>query len=252
MIIPALHRQVVPLDREAHRRLHVRPLADWRVAASLNSAFIAAGEMIDACREYPIVFVRADAAAAGAPTIVAPVAVFGLSLQENLFLDGPIWRASYLPAVLRLYPFALGRVDEDKLAVCIDSSWEGFSESEGQALFDDKGDPAELTQRVKDQLEAYETDIQRTRQVCARFVELGLLREMRFDLQAPGGRTFAVEGFLTLDEEKYRALPDATVLELHRNGLLGLIHAHMISLRNLQRLGQWKMERLGAAAANDA
>lgn len=249
MIIPALHRQVVPMDNQAHRNLRVKPMADWRIASALNSAFITASEMIDACREYPIVFVNAGKDAQGADQ-VAPVAVFGLSNQENLFLDGPNWRATYMPAVLRLYPFVIGRLDAEQFAVCIDASWSGFSQTEGQPLFDDKGGLSELGKRVSEQLQNYEVEVQRTRNVCARFHELGLLDPMRFDLTATDGRSFAVDGFMAINEEKYRALPDDNVLEPHRNGLLALLHAHMISMRNMQRLGQWKMERLDKPAAN--
>ncbi len=92
--------------------------------------------------------------------------------------------------------------------------------------------------------------MQRTQQVCSRFLQLGLLREMRFDMTAPDGKAFAVDGFLAIDEEKFRALPDADALDLHRTGLLALLHAHMISLRNMRRLAEWKMERLDKPAAN--
>lgn len=253
MIIPALHRQVVPMDRDAHRSWCVKPLGDWRIAAQLNSAFIAAGEMIDACREYPIVFVNAGKDEAGAPQL-APVAVFGLSAQENLFLDGPRWRADYMPAVLRLYPFVIGRLDAENFAVCIDSAWDGFSKTEGQPLFDAQGEMGDIAKRAVEQLQGYEAEVQRTKLVCERFAALGLLREMRFDLNSGDGKTFAVEGFLAVDEEKLRALPDEAVLELNRSGLLSLLHAHMISMRNIQRLAQWKFERMAAApaqAAND-
>lgn len=249
MIIPALHRQVVPMDSQAHRKLRVKPMADWRIASTLNSAFITASEMIDACREYPIVFVNAGKDAQGVAQ-VAPVAVFGLTNQENLYLDGPNWRASYLPAVLRLYPFLIGRIDADQFAVCIDVAWSGFSETEGQPLYDEQGELSELGRRVSEQLQNFEGEVQRTRNVCARFVELGLLNEMRFDLTASDGRTFAVDGFMTVNEEKLHALPDDKALELHRSGLLALLHAHMISMRNMQRLGQWKVERLDRPAAN--
>ena len=109
---------------------------------------------------------------------------------------------------------------------------------------------SDLGKRVSEQLQNYEVEVQRTRNVCARFHELGLLDPMRFDLTATDGRSFAVDGFMAINEEKYRALPDDKVLELHRNGLLALLHAHMISMRNMQRLGQWKMERLDKPAAN--
>ena len=251
MIIQNLHRQPVALDRAAHKTLKLRlPVTDWSVAAKLNSLFVAAVEFGDACREYPVVFVRAGQDPQGKP-LIAPVAVFGLAQEENLFLqpDGS-WRASYLPAVLRMYPFAIGRIDENSFAICVDTGWAGAQQSEGDALFDAAGQPTELTTAVQKQLEQTETEVQRTRLVGNRLVELDLLREMRFDATLPDGKTISVDGFLTVDEDKLKALPDATIVDLQRTGVLGLIHAHQISLGNMRRLAEWRLQRMQAAARN--
>jgi hypothetical protein len=58
-----------------------------------------------------------------------------------------------------------------------------------------------------------------------------------------------VGGFSVVDEEKLRALPDATVLELHRSGALGLIQAHLLSLGNAPRLLERLAPRAGVAPA---
>jgi hypothetical protein len=81
----------------------------------------------------------------------------------------------------------------------------------------------------------------------ALLVEKDLLRDMRFDATLPDGSKLGVDGFLTIDEQKLSALSDADVLMLSRNGLLGLIHAHQISLGNMGRLVEWHVERQAAA-----
>ncbi len=243
MINKNLHQQPIPLDRITHRSLRVQlPLADWGVAARLNSLFVAAVEFGDVCRDYPIVFVRAGADPAGKEQI-ASVAVFGLAPEENLYLDGKAWRASYIPALLRLYPFALGRIDDKSYAVCLDMACSGLSTEAGTPLFDDNGQPSELTQQVQQQLENTENEVQRTRLVGERLLALDLLREMRFDATLPDGQKLTVDGFLTVDEEKLKALPDADLLDLQRTGLLGLVHAHLISLGNMRRLTEWRLQR---------
>ena len=40
------------------------------------------------------------------------------------------------------------------------------------------------------------------------------------------------------------------MLDLQRNGLLGLVHAHLISLGNMRRLAEWRLQRQQAAASN--
>jgi hypothetical protein len=121
--------------------------------------------------------------------------------------------------------------------------------AQGQALFNDAGEPSEFTLNVQKQLETFEGEVERTRLAGALLVEKGLLRDMRFDATLPDGSKLTVDGFLTVDEEKLGKLSDAEVVALTRNGLMGLIHAHQISLGNMARLVEWHVERLAAEKA---
>lgn len=246
MINENLHKQAVALDRVKHRELKLNlEQRDLSVMSTLNAFFVAGTEFTDACKEFPVVWVNAGKDEAGKMQ-VAPVAVFGLRVGQNLCIEGNAWRVRYVPAMLRLYPFALARVAADEMVVCIDEACAGIG-SEGQALFDANGEPTEFTKTVQQQLETFESEIERTRMAGALLVEKDLLRDMRFDATLPDGTKLGVDGFLTIDEQKLSALSDADVLMLSRNGLLGLIHAHQISLGNMGRLVEWHVERQAAA-----
>jgi SapC len=248
LINPNLHRQPVALDSVQHRNLKLAaPITDWRMADRLNALFVAAVEFGDVCREFPIVFVRAGKEDDGIDAI-APIAVLGLTQNENLYVSGERWRAQYMPALLRMYPFCIARIDAEKFAICLDMAWSGVNTPEGHPLFDDEGKPAELLKSMQQQLEVLEGEIQRTRMVGRRLNELGLLQDMRFDVTLPDGRQHTVDGFLTIDAKKATELPDSVVCELHRNGMLGLMHMHWVSMGNMRRLVDWHVER-GAASA---
>jgi hypothetical protein len=105
---------------------------------------------------------------------------------------------------------------------------------------------------VRDQLEKIEAEVQRTRLFGEELVKADLLTEMRFDATLPDGNTLTVDGFLAVDEKKFAALSDAKVLELHKNGALGLIHAHQISMRHMRRLVEWRQQREAGAVAGPA
>ena len=60
-----------------------------------------------------------------------------------------------------------------------------------------------------------------------------------------------MDGFLTIDEKKATDLPDNVVAELHRTGVLGLMHLHWVSMGNMRRLVDWHVER-GAAGTTPA
>jgi hypothetical protein len=244
MIVGSLHRQVVALDRQLHRQLKIdQPEMDWSVAAGSNALFVAGAEFGDVCREYPILFVRAGNDAQGKP-LVAPIAAMGLAPNENLFVQGKGWRATYIPALLRAYPFALASTGSPPRAVlAIDIAWAGLSQTAGLPLFDPNGEPVEQVQKVHKQLEQIELEVQRTRELGSLLLAKDLLREMRFDAELPGGEKLKVDGFFTVDEKQLGQLADADVLALQRNGVLGLIYAHLVSLGNLRKLVQWRAER---------
>jgi hypothetical protein len=243
-----LHHQPTALDNVQHRKLKLDvPITDWRVGSQLNAMFVAAGEFGDVCREFPIVFVRAGKEADGSDAI-APIAVFGLTQNENLYLTGERWRAQYMPAVLRAYPFCIARIDDSRFAICVDMAWSGVGEAKGQPLFEADGQPAPLLRDMTKHLETLEGEIQRTRLVGKRLLELGVLADMRFDATLPDGRQHSVDGFLTVDDKKMTDLPADVVVELHRTGVLGLVQLHWVSLGNMRRLVDWHVERSAAEA----
>jgi hypothetical protein len=233
-----MYGELQPLDREAHKNLKLDTnLAVVKRVADQNSVFLAAVEFGDACKEYPIVFVRAGEPGADGKQAVAPLAVLGLRAGSNLFVEGDKWTGNYVPAYIRRYPFAMARLDgnANNLAVCYDSQWAGFNDATGEALFKD-GQPTEFLMNAKTFLENFEQEAERTRLICNLLVDMELLQDMRFEATMPSGEKIDVEGFLALDEKKYSELPDAKVLELHRNGLIAMIEMHRLSMTNMNRL----------------
>lgn len=249
MINENLHKKPVALDRQKHRNLKLdRNARDMTRSKGLNAFFIAAGEFAEACKDYPIVWVPAGQDPQGKAQ-VAPIAVFGLTAGQNLCIDAADrWRVRYVPAMLRTYPFAMARTTETDLLLCIDEEWIGLSEDKGEPLFKADGSPTELILGVQKQLEQLEGDIERTRRYGEMLVEKKLLREMQFDATLPDGNKIHVNGFLTIDDEQLAKLSDAELLELAKTGLLGMIHAHQISLSNMNRLAEWQLERAAAEA----
>ena len=236
---PPMYGELLPLDREVHKNLKLDTSKSVVArTAGQNSIFLAAVEFPDACKEFPIVFVRAGEPGADGKQAVAPLAVLGLKQGSNLFADGDKWTGNYVPAYIRRYPFAMARLDgnPNNLAVCYDMKWDGFNETTGEALFTD-GQPSEFLLNAKTFLENFEQEAERTRLICNLLVEMDLLQDMRFEATLPGGTDkLDVEGFLALDEKKYAELADDKVLQLHRNGLIALIEMHRLSLMNMNKL----------------
>ena len=248
MIVPTLHKEPTALDTVLHKDLKLREgLSAVGRHTGFASFMISQGEFAECAREFPILFVRTPPDPQGREQ-VAPVAVFGMKAGENLFVRDGAWTGGYMPAMLRAYPFTMARVENsDRWAVVFDNSWEGFSRTEGKPLFDAEGKPTDTLTNVHGFVQELETDIERTRLACQRFLELNLLKPMRFEGTQADGQAVAVDGFLTLDEEVFRALPDTVLGELHRNGRLPLLFAHRLSLDNMRRLLERRSALLAAA-----
>lgn len=227
------YEKIVPLNRDQHRKLRVRPAPDKaRFSAHTHYVPIAGTEFYQAARDYPLLFPKDSGN--------GPIALLGLREGENLFLqeDGAWLEGVYVPAFVRRYPFILARDGEnsDSRTVCIDAEFPGFGEEEGRALFDEEGQGTEYLNGVIDFLNRYATDMEITSAFLAKLDELGLLVERNLRVTDSKGRNFHLNEFRIVDEAKLALLDDSTLGELHRRGWLGWIYAHLISVGNVNQL----------------
>ncbi|HYC46416.1 MAG TPA: SapC family protein [Burkholderiales bacterium] len=231
------YERAIALNRERHQKLKLEPAQNhFAFASQTNAMLLASTELAEAARDYPIVFVGAE----GGPFTLA--ALVGLRNSENLLVDASgRWEANtYVPAFARRYPFVLAE-GEDKsiLTVCVDETYPGLNEERGEALFDGDGKETAYLQRVLEFLRAFHTDMTQTRDFAARLNALGLLvsKVITIEQQRTGEpQRQVLEGLWIVDEEKLRAIDDARIVELFRNGYMGWIYAHLLSLGNVRRL----------------
>ncbi len=225
------YEKPVLLNRELHRSRRVKPSNSYGFTRRANSLFVAAVEFPQAAREYPIVFSR------GAGGTVQPVAMLGLRSRENLFVDeNDGWSGSYIPAFVRRYPFVLAQLPGQSLGVCMDEAYAGFSETEGEPLFDAQGGDTPFLKHALEFLRQYQLEYQRTEVMCNRLDQLGLFKEMNAKADLADGRSFSIHGLLVIDEARLMALPDADVLVLFRAGELNMVSLHLASLGNMKPL----------------
>lgn len=250
MINSALYKEPAQLDSQLHRHKKLKGLTDFSVARNMHAVFLTATEFPQAALDFPIIFINTGERLESGKAMVSPVALMGLTPNENLRVtaDGR-WDARYVPAFIRRFPFLTAGVKgSDAPGVFVDTSWSGFNDSEGEAMFDAEGQPTEALKRSIGFLQRFEDEQQRTRMFCQRLIELDVLKEMQADATLPSGENLKVEGFMTVDEEKLVTLPEAVVLELHRNGMLMLMHVHLVSLANVRDLVERKALRMPASA----
>ena len=221
-----LYSQPELLNPDDHGKLGLVTSADnYGFVRSVRAVPIAVSEISSAAKHYPVIFSDVDS-----PALLA---ILGIE-NRNLFVDEDgSWEPNrYVPAYFRSHPFALASSEDEQLAVVIDRAAPSVSDSPEIPFYEGR----ELSASIKDRVDFCVTFTGHRRQTttfCERLKELGLLMRSqitrRQDDNSEGPR---VAAFATVDGEKLKKLDDKLVLELHTNGMLPAIYAHISSLEN--------------------
>jgi len=229
-----LYRQPELLSRETHGDLGMNPSPTrFGFAAKAHICPLTVPEFGAAALSYPVIFV-------GDP--IAAVCVMGLQEGQNLFVnDDGFEMDAYVPCYIRRYPFVLaGGQDEGRMLVCIDRAYEYIGKNAAFPFFEN-GEPTQYTQNSIQYCNDFETQNRMTQAFIALMKELDLF-ETRATTYRPlnpdgtQGEEQTVAQYFAISETKLKALPNKKVAELHANGALQQIYAHLNSLLGWERL----------------
>ena len=240
-----MFEQIVPVALERHRHKKVRNTTQFDYAAGFHIAYVTVHEFARAAATYPIVFLE-DKPNDG----FRPVVLLGLQPGENLFLgaDGA-WNASYIPALIRRYPFALSKgTEENRFVVCVDEASTLLSDTEGAPMFDEKGEPTQVIENVKRYLSELQQMDMLTQQFSRFLLSNNLLTPLNMRVNATA-QARNITGCYVINEERLNAFSDALFLEVRAKGFLPAMYAHLMSLPQIERLVQLSKAKTGAAAA---
>lgn len=239
-----MFQKLVPVNAERHAKLKVKQVEGFAFATGFHIASVMLHEFVRAAAIYPIVFLEDKQ-----KDEFKPVALLGLDANENLFVDNDgKWQASYVPAIIRRYPFALaGSGQEGRFTVCIDEDSSLVSESEGNALFDDKGEPTQVIENVKRYLGELQQMDAITQAFCKFLAENNMLTPLNMRVR-DHDRIRNITGCYVINEERLNNLSDEKFLEIRGKRFLPALYAQLVSLAQIDRLVQLKDARVASAA----
>jgi hypothetical protein len=227
---------MVPIDRNRHAGKAYRQGAGYGFVATQAVVPLVGAELATAAVAMPIGFI--DHAGH-----YLPVAVMSPAQGRNLFV-GPNgqWLGLYLPAMLRSYPFRLGRVQgTEQMTVFIDED-SGLivdAEADGGAarFFESDGSPSAALKATGELLQQIERDRSATELAVAALAEAGLFVPWTFTVKLDGQQVNA-SGLFRVDEAKLNALDGEAFMKLRKSSSLVLAYAHLISTHTTGRLEQ--------------
>jgi hypothetical protein len=229
------------LNNVDHHDLRVITRHGPEFGEAVNQVLVFPTEFEAAQREYPIVF-RRDSEGA-----LRPVALLGLTREENLFLDAEgEWQARYVPALFQRGPFSIAAPEnaEGEPMIRVDLDHPRVSRSEGSPVFLPQGGNSPYLEQVTGVLRAIYLGHHLLEPMMKAFEAAGLLVEVNLELRVGENAVHALTGVVTIDRERLAALTAGELAELHAGGFLQAAFFVAASLGNVQRLADLKGSRL--------
>jgi hypothetical protein len=165
-----------------------------------------------------------------------PLALLGFQQEENLYLNGDQWDASYIPLMIERHPFLIGfqkmseaENGEKTPVVSINIESPRISETEGEALFTDSGEPSEYLQKSMQNLQTIHQGHEQNQLFIAALLENDLLEGFNLNITLKDGSNNRLEGFYTINEDKLAALEADALGKLHKQGFLQAIYMAIAS-----------------------
>ena len=237
----------MPLNRNQHKDLRLKGIPSMKFAAAAHSVPLTGAEFPVAARDVPILFAGQSMEDAG------PMALLGLRQNENLLVDenGQWAPGVYVPAFVRRYPFILAEkpqgAEGDDFTVFLDEAYEAFGSEEGERLFKEDGSDSEMLANAVGFLGEFQQHVARTHAFMALLRKHDLLEPRNIRLEKDGN-AINLNGLFVVNEEKLRQLDEKTAHEFLKEGVMGWIYAHLLSLPNIDRLAQRLDQRERAKA----
>lgn len=223
------------------------PPSDFHFTAADYSVALAEAEITPFADHLPFAFQHTEKG-------WQAVGIFGDHQNGNacLTLAGQ-WRAGYVPAAFRGYPFTLTEGEDAQLAI-LESAELLSGGYDGKAFFDASGNLAPLLEQTREFLIKIRQGRQRLSITIQELDSCGLLEpwnKLSGHVQAPAD----LPPLYGIDQRRFDALPDSQFIRLRRANAISLAYAQLHSRRklgNLARLRQTPPPPADAATAGPA
>ncbi|MCZ4317314.1 SapC family protein [Comamonadaceae bacterium G21597-S1] len=236
-----MFEKIAPVNKDLHAKKRVKEITSFSFASKFHVAYVTLQEFTRAASIFPIVFLEDKQ-----KDEFRPVVLLGLKPGVNVFVDADgKWQASYIPAVIRRYPFTLTPGGENgQFIVCIDEESSLVSETEGAAMFDDSGAPTQVIDNVKRYLSELQQMEVSTHEFCSFLAKHNMFTPLNLRVRETSG-VKDIAGCYVINEERLNNLSDELFLEIKNKRYLPAVYAHLISLAQTERLV--KLQEAGAA-----
>jgi hypothetical protein len=229
----------VILDKNKHKHTHIKTERGAKYGEAINYVPVIADEIAELVLEYPVYFIKNNQTGQ-----FELFALTGFEKGQNLFLNGNLWKADYIPLHIQRQPFmlAVGERDQTKLTVTINENHSRVNTSEGELLFDESLEPTLFLQSVSDKLIKLMDGEQRTRAFIDDLLKNNLIEAVQLNITKSNGNTQSYKGLYSISSDALQTLCASSLSELHKMGYLQACHLILASSGHIKKLIRWLHE----------
>lgn len=223
-VAPLFYGAIEPLSTSLHKDMKIRPEGEYGFSAKSNTIPVTVPEFTLAARHYPILLLGDD---------LVPTAALGVQPEQNLFLKDGVWEQGYyVPAYIRRHPFILlGGAPNDQLTLGIDTS-AASDKPDARPLFNADGTQGEAITQALDLCNQFHGAFLFTRDFSEALKKSDIVIDCTLEIEPTPGQRVTLGSFKRIDEEKFKNLPDATILEWRKTGFLHAAYFLLQSMNN--------------------
>lgn len=234
------------LDNVSHKDLRINRTFRPGHGYDVNLARVFPSELLLVQNDYPLFFIKNRESGH-----FEPIALFGFSERENLYLDDGRWDARYIPHTIERQPLLIGFQEQTidgapalVPVVHIDLDHPSISESAGMPLFLPHGGESEWLERMTSVLNAVHEGHDAIAPFSTTLVGMDLIESVSLNLEFRDGSSQVLKGLYTVDEARLSALAAPALDSLHKKGYLHHIYMVLASQPNIEELIERKNRRL--------
>lgn len=228
-----MYKSIDIINKVEHKNKAIKVVENFSYAKEQRDVPVTLVEFYEACKNYPIVFVK-DKNNSWFASIM-----LGIKENENLFVDekGNWEKFNYVPAFVRRYPFIfLNQEKNEELILGVEKAYICEEKDNKQRKLFEKESNSEFLNGVLNFLNQFQNDAKTTSNFIKQLEEWELLEEKTATLVLADKKQFNINGFYVVNEEKLKHLSKKRKEELCEKDMIPLITAHLISLSNIQKL----------------
>lgn len=238
------------LSYAAHAQLKVITGHGAEYGENINNIPVLIHELKHLALEYPLCFMKDPDT--GQFNLYA---LLGFEPEENLYLDQYQWNANYIPLHIQRQPFMVGRHHTTENAeqfskersdgcICINTQSKRISHTQGEPLFNSDGTPTAYLNSINELLSQLTLNETMTKVFITQLLNHQLLEAARINIAFNDGSNFSYEGSYTINIDRLNDLSENEINQLNQQHFLAQIQLVIHSLKQFQRLIDFKNNRL--------